>query len=237
MNPMTAGERRLQLRAAIYCRDHQAVVALLRTRPWPQTALQLIGDGMIALLNQHPDDEATGLARDCAVALWGRGWVGDEELADQLDALLGVAATPALRPLPVDLEELATVLEGDPLTGNGRLDLTTGEVWPAVVIEYSQDLGDDDADDDPDRWLPIDNLGSRGGYRDMQEFIGTIGDPDRADRLEIAIEGRGAFHRFKNTLARWPTDLQRWHDFSDERQRGRARAWLAQEGYHPLPRP
>ncbi|HEY5843581.1 MAG TPA: UPF0158 family protein [Mycobacterium sp.] len=166
--------------------------------------------------------------------LRGRGWVGDDELADELDALLGDGAAQPLRLLPVDLEELATVLEGDPLTGGGRLDITTGEVWPAAVFEDSWDIGED-ADDDPDRWLSIENLGSRNGYRDMQEFIGTIGNSDRADRLEIAIEGRGAFHRFKNTLARWPAELQRWHDFSGERQRGRARAWLADEGYRPMP--
>ena len=235
MDPMTAEERRAQLRAAICSRDDQAVIALLRTRPWPQNALQLIGDAIIATLSQHTDDDTAGLARDCVIELRGRGWAGDDELADQLDARLGTGAARSLRPLPVDLEELAMVLEGDPLSGRGRLDITTGEVWPAVVIEYSRDLGDDDVDDDPDRWLSIDNLGSRSGYRDMQEFIGTIGDPDRADRLEIAIEGRGAFHRFKNTLARWPAELQRWHDFSDERQRGRARAWLAEEGYHPMP--
>jgi len=29
----------------------------------------------------------------------------------------------------------------------------------------------------------------------------------------------------------------RWYAFSDDRQRGRARAWLAEEGYRPLPPP
>ena len=57
-------------------------------------------------------------------------------------------------------------------------------------------------------------------------------DWGRADRLEIAISGRGAFRRFKDVLARWPGELDRWYAFSAERQRGRARAWLADAGYY-----
>jgi hypothetical protein len=39
-----------------------------------------------------------------------------------------------LRALPVDLEELAGILEGDPLSGGGRIDIRTGEVWPRAAI-------------------------------------------------------------------------------------------------------
>jgi hypothetical protein len=90
--------------------------------------------------------------------------------------------------------------------------------------------------DDPERWLWIHNQGSRAGYRDMVDFAGTVADPGRADRLEIALQGRGAFRRFKDVLARWPGELERWFAFSEERQRGRARAWLAEEGYTVAPR-
>ena len=65
------------------------------------------------------------------------------------------------------------------------------------------------------------NTGSGAGYRDMAEFIDTVTDLDLADRLGIAIQGRGAFRRFKDTLARWPAELERWYGFSDDRQRGR----------------
>jgi hypothetical protein len=56
-----------------------------------------------------------------------------------------------LRPLPVDLEELAGVLEGDPVQGGGRIDLQSGEVWPQAAIDYAQEIGEeieegDDAD-------------------------------------------------------------------------------------------
>jgi Uncharacterised protein family (UPF0158) len=46
----------------------------------------------------------------------------------------------------------------------------------------------------------------------------SAGSRDQA----IAIRGRGAFRRFKDELARWPGELERWHAFSEERQRGRS---------------
>jgi Uncharacterised protein family (UPF0158) len=69
----------------------------------------------------------------------------------------------------------------------------------------------------------------------MELFIASVEDPDRAERLAVAIRGRGAFRRFKDELARWPGELERWHAFSEERQRGRARSWLAASGYRVLP--
>ena len=62
-----------------------------------------------------------------------------------------------------------------------------------------------------------------------------LDDTDQVDRLGIAISGRGAFRRFKDQLSRWPELLERWYAFSEDRQRGRARAWLAGEGYAPAP--
>ena len=77
----------------------------------------------------------------------------------------------------------------------------------------------------------LSDVGGRAGYRDMEAFVGTVTDPDQADRLSIAISGRGAFRRFKDVLARWPDELERWYRLSNERERGRARAWLATEGF------
>jgi hypothetical protein len=179
---------------------------------------------------------AAELAEQCLLALRNREWEGDEELAEQLEAVLGIAPTPLLRRLPVDLEMLSIVREGDPLSGDGRLDLRDGEVWSQPAIEYAREVGEDEDADDPERWLWIHNQGSRAGYRDMVDFAGTVADPGRADRLEIALQGRGAFRRFKDVLARWPGELERWFAFSEERQRGRARAWLAEEGYTVAPR-
>jgi hypothetical protein len=67
----------------------------------------------------------------------------------------------------------------------------------------------------------------------MERFTAGIQDPDITDRLERALDGRGAFRRFRNQLTQWPELQTRWYAYSADRQRGRARAWLAAEGYAP----
>ena len=233
---MDSQEQGSALRAAVYRGDGPAVVDLLRDVGAYDDSLQLAGDGLIAALMQGVGGAAE-LAGDLVVALRWRGWRGDDELADQVDALLGSGPPPMLRALPVDLEELAGILEGDPLTAGGRVDVRTGEVWPQAAIEYALETGEEDEDsvDDPERWLPVHGEGSREGYRDMELFIASVEDPGRAERLAIAIAGRGAFRRFKDELARSPGELERWHALAEERQRGRARSWLAAAGYRALP--
>ena len=84
-----------------------------------------------------------------------------------------------LRGLPVDLEELAGILEGDPLSVGGRIDLRTGGVWPQAAIEYALETGEEDEDtaDDRERWLAVHGEGSREGYRDMERQSRTPAAP------------------------------------------------------------
>jgi hypothetical protein len=139
-------ERTCRLRAAVHGKDGNAVVEILRTAG-DSPSWQLAGDGVAAALAQKVDG-ARQLAVDAAAALRERGWIGDAELADQLDGLAGSGPTPLLRPLTVDLEMVSEILEGDPLTTGGALDLQTGQVWPRSVVEYA---GEDGADvDAPD---------------------------------------------------------------------------------------
>ena len=229
---LSTDEGRISLRVKIAAEDGTAVVAMTGPAA-PENGLQAFGDWVLAALEQHADDTAEA-ARPVIAALRDWDWEGDDVLADQLDALLGSGAMPDLRPLPVDLDELAGILEGDPMYGGGRVDLATGEIWSAPAVDYAREIGQEDEDesDDPDKWLWVHCEGSRDGYRDMELFIEAVRDPGRADRLEIAISGRGAFRRFKDVLARWPGELDRWYEFSAERQHGRARAWLADAGYY-----
>src|ERR671924_760384 len=161
---MDSEEQRSALRAAVYRGDGPAVVELLRGVGADDDALQLAGDGVIAAVMQRVDGAAE-LARKLVVGLRHRRWDGDGELADQLEAQLGSGPAAMLRVVPVDLEELAGILEGDPVSVGGRIDIRTGEVWPRAAIEYAVETGDEDEDtgDDPERWLAVHGEGSREG--------------------------------------------------------------------------
>jgi hypothetical protein len=111
-----------------------------------------------------------------------------------LDAERSNRATPRtdLIGISADLELLADVLHGGLDGAGGRLDLSSGEVWPEAVLT---EAWPDDADelDDEERWLYVEPIGSRPAYLDMIDFIVTRTDSDLSARLEGAVDGRGAF--------------------------------------------
>lgn len=138
-----------------------------------------------------------------------------------------------LKPVPVDLEQLAEALEGDPVdpTGGGIIDLDTGEVFVECVIEYLRDDEGIDLYETRERILEIDRLGSRAGYQDMMDYIESLTDGHLAELLRVAVQGRGAFRRFKNVLAAQTGSLELYFAFAEERKFQRAAEWLADNGY------
>ncbi len=233
------------LRGAVDAADGLAAMTAIERRLDLDT-IQYVGDGLRLALAQGVPGAARRAGEQIA-ALRNRDLEGDEDLALELEAMLGLAQAPALRDLPIDLDELSLALEGDPLLTGGRLDLRTGEVQqigPLYESDFVDDVGeplegDDDWPDDADigeaddRWLRFDSLGSRAGFRDMIDFLETVADERLATRLDRALGGRGAFRRFKDELADVPDELARFHRFTDDRRRGRARQWLAESGLRP----
>ena len=86
-----------------------------------------------------------------------------------------------------------------------------------------------DLDADPDRWLQLFCEGSRAGWEDMAAYAAAVADPHVREQLERAIEGKGAYRRFRDLIAGEGL-TQAWRDFSGERQMGRAREYLAERG-------
>ena len=71
-------------------------------------------------------------------------------------------------------------------------------------------------------------------YRDMEDFIATVAGEHLRERLSDAIDGRGAFGRFKRVLSAHEDERERWFAFRDERLRERILAWLEDEGVEPI---
>jgi len=75
--------------------------------------------------------------------------------------------------------------------------------------------------------LPIYPLPSHVWYRDMADFAEGISDERAGRRLARAIDGRGAFRRFKLELQEeYPDLLPTWYAFRDARAQRRAVEWL-----------
>lgn len=84
------------------------------------------------------------------------------------------------------------------------------------------------------RVVAIPNIESHEAYRDMERFIATIKDARLYDQLSYAIQGRGAFGRFKDVLAEYPAERERWFAFKDNRLKERIRDWLEEYGIEPI---
>src|SRR5262249_45942059 len=73
-------------------------------------------------------------------------------------------------------------------------------------------------------------------YRWMERFIATVTEPDLRARLVAAIDGKGAFRRFKDVLMAFPAERERWFEFRTERLRSCMESWLEAHNIEPVPR-
>jgi hypothetical protein len=131
-------EWRRQLRVATHSADGPSIVSVLSAR-LPGECLQAVGGALVVALGREAPS-VVEMAERCCAALHARGDTGDDELVAELEVAMG-RAPDGLAPVPVDLEELGQVL-GESLGADaGVLDLETGEVWSAALIENARDAG------------------------------------------------------------------------------------------------
>ena len=138
-----------------------------------------------------------------------------------------------LREVLVDLDALCAALTDASDEHRYFLDTETGEVTLVSDMSEPEEVEEqlmaiDDAE--PGRYLEVRRADSHEGYRDMEDFIGTLHDERLQELLDVAIQGRGAFRRFKDVLERHPAERQQWFEFQASRLEARAHEWLADEG-------
>jgi hypothetical protein len=140
-----------------------------------------------------------------------------------------------LRDVPVDWEALEDAFENNAPEVHSYLHLTTGEVLRVV-----------DGVADPQRhvrissdgnYQRIDPVSSREQYRWMERFIPMVEDVELRGKLTQAIDGKGAFRRFKDVLMSYAADRERWFTFRSERLKTFMEAWLTAHAIHATPRP
>jgi hypothetical protein len=165
-------------------------------------------------------------------------------------------SSKSLRRLQIDLIELEVAFDNNSPGMSYYLDLETGHVvlvtsearrtveteegngiasdegpgWIQNAVEDARRVAADD-----ERYIAIPSQSPRGDYRGMQEFVGTVANESLRDRLWDAIQERDAFRRFRDILARYPDERERWFEFEQDCGMQRIMDWLADEGIEPLP--
>jgi hypothetical protein len=131
------------------------------------------------------------------------------------------------RKLKIDLSELTDAIEhGSSYEVEYYLNAESGE----VVMVADEALTGIEPPEIDDRFVLIPPVASHEGYQDMEDFITTVEDQTLQKLLWVAIDGKGAFRRFKNVLYDHPEVRERWFVFEDARMRQRVLEWLDDEG-------
>ena len=141
---------------------------------------------------------------------------------------------PTVRDVPVDWEALEDAFENNAPEVHSYLHLGTGEVLRVVDGIADPEMHARIAADPS--YMRVDPVSSREQYRWMERFIQMVEEPDLRDRLTAAIDGKGAFRRFKDVLMTYGPDREKWFAFRSERLRVFMEAWLSAHALRPIPR-
>ena len=130
--------------------------------------------------------------------------------------------------VPIAWDALEDAFENNAPEVHSYLHVETGEVIRIVdgvadPAMHSRIMGDPN-------YLRIDPVSSREQYRWMERFITTVEDDDLQGRLAEAIDGKGAFRRFKDALMNSPVERERWFTFRSERLRVCMESWMTAHG-------
>ncbi len=130
--------------------------------------------------------------------------------------------------LDLDWDALEIAVERNSPDTDSYLDLQTGRVTtittggPEAVIsrqEGSARIRD---------YLRVEPASSREQYRWMEKFVGSVTDEPLRERLNISIDGKGAFRRFKDVLLAYPAERERWFSYRAELLHWHIQTWLEQ---------
>jgi hypothetical protein len=137
--------------------------------------------------------------------------------------------------VPVAWEALEDAFENNAPEVHSYLHFDTGEV--IRIVDGVADPAMHTRIMNDNRYLRIEPVSSREQYRWMERFIATVEDQELRRQLNVAIDGKGAFRRFKDALMSHPVDRERWFAFRSERLRACMESWLAAHGIRSIERP
>ena len=127
----------------------------------------------------------------------------------------------------VDMQMLTEALAN----GNGDtrwyFHADSGDVRPSG--DWADGFADEDLEDEG--WVPIEPEGGRAAFEDMEQFANAVGDVRARDLLLRALEGKGVFRRFRETLREFPELRDPWQRWVTAREDARAIRWLLAGDY------
>ncbi len=88
--------------------------------------------------------------------------------------------------------------------------------------------------DTQERYPRIPERRSAAAYQSMAGFIDTVDDPVLKEELSAALNGKGAFRKFKDILLARPKERKSWHGYNAKAMKNEIVEWLGSIGIEPL---
>jgi hypothetical protein len=158
-----------------------------------------------------------------------------------------------LKELKVDLEDISIATDTDDWGNKAYLDTETGNIIyvPTELDEdnvydekYVAELPDWEKEmvekvkavyeDEEGRYEAIPKRASFEAYDVMVKFTEELDDLTVSEKLFDALDGKGAFRRFKNVISRYPKIEEQWYRYKLEVEKQEVREWLWSIGIEPV---
>ena len=138
-----------------------------------------------------------------------------------------------MRVVPVNWTDLETAFERNSPETESFLDSRSGEVVTVTegAIDYTEQRAK--VQSGGDAFVRIEPAASREQYKWMERFVSGVTDEPLRERLVIAIDGKGAFRRFKDVLLNYPTERERWFSYRAELLHWAIQKWMEKEQLQP----
>jgi hypothetical protein len=152
-----------------------------------------------------------------------------------------------MRKLKVDIEDIAMIMDNQDRQGSCYLDTETGEVisipeelmsaleegesceglpaWELEMLPQAKEIFEGS-----DRYKEIPTRPSYEGYNLTVQFAESVADERIQRELSIALDGKGTFRRFKDTLREYPEVEKEWFKFKAEKDKEEVKEWLESIG-------
>lgn len=142
-----------------------------------------------------------------------------------------------MKKIPIHWDDLESAFERNSPDTESFLDITSGHV-------ISLTAGDPEAPSLKAKvagnivnYIRVDPASSREQYRWMERFVGSVVDPQLRERLVMAIDGKGAFRRFKDVLLAYPAERERWFTYRADLLHWHMHNWLIERQIDPSSTP
>ena len=149
---------------------------------------------------------------------------------------MSTAATTG-KPIKVKWDYVETAFERNSPDLQSYIDRETGDVLVVVDGMLEDDETRQRIAAAPSQFVRIDPASSREQYRWMERFVTSVQDADLRERLLLAIDGKGAFRRFKDVLLSYPVERERWFTYRADLLHHHINEWFQAKGLVPDPQP